>query len=518
MYLKPPSELVQAPVRPGAATLTLFAFAFAALFALYFGTATSIVGIWNSSDTFAHGYLILPMSLWLIWRRRANFSLIPPTPYWPALALLALAGFGWLVARISQVQVVQQYMFVAMLPLTALALFGRRLAGSLAFPLLFVLAAVPFGEVFIAPLITYTADFTVRALQLTGIPVWRTGTHFEIPSGSWSVVEACSGVRYLISSVTLGLLYAYLTYRSTKRRALFMVVAVVVPIVANWLRAYMIVMIGHLSSMKLAAGVDHIIYGWLFFGLVMFLMFWIGNMWREDVSLPDPDAHALPAIPAQRRTAASFVPMTLALLGLAALWPAFAAYNQKTTHNPHPVLLAPVTISWLATPAVSRWAPTYMTPDTGFQGTYQAPAGGPARPVALTILYYRNQEKNKSLISSVNVMAPGKDGVHQVSELARTEQVGGRPFALRETRLLTPEGPLLVWHWLWVDQQFTSNNYLGKIWQARAELLFRPDDGAAVMISAPFSDNPEEARAVLRAFLGAHAQPIQSALLATRTR
>ncbi len=106
-----------------------------------------------------------------------------------------------------------QYAFVAMFPIVALAMLGPRLAGALAFPLLFLLLAVPFGEVFIAPLINLTADFTVWAVQATGIPVLRNGTRFDLPTGRWSVVEACSGVRYLISSVTLGCLYAYLTYR-----------------------------------------------------------------------------------------------------------------------------------------------------------------------------------------------------------------------------------------------------------------------------------------------------------------
>jgi exosortase A len=517
MQLTPPPEIIRAaPARLGAASIVLIALAFLAPFAFYFVTAKSIVDIWNSSETFAHGYIILPISLWLIWRRRANFALLPPTPWWPGLSLLALAGLAWLAGRLGEVQVVQQYAFVAMLPLTALAIFGRRLAGSLAFPLLFTLAAVPFGEVFIGPLISFTADFTVWALQASGIPVLRTGTHFEIPTGNWSVVEACSGVRYLISSITLGCLYAYLTYRSASRRALFIATAVVVPIIANWLRAYMIVMIGHLSSMKLAVGVDHIIYGWLFFGLVMFIMFWIGSFWREDEEAAPAPAPAFEQ--AGRAGAAAFVPMTLALVALAALWPAFAAYNSRATFNPHPVQLAPVAVSWSATPAFSSWVPDYMAPDAAFSGVYRAPAGSSTHPVALTILYYRNQQKNKSLISSVNVLSAEHNPVPQTGSALRTEQMKGQPFTLRESRLKGPNGPILVWHWIWIDQRMTSNNYLGKLWQAEARLLFRPDDGAAVMLAAPFAENPEEARRSLRAFLDVHAAPIEAALAATRSR
>ena len=125
---------------------------------------------------------------------------------------------------------------------------------------------MPFGEFLLPVLMEYTANFTVTALRLSGIPVYREGLQFVIPSGSWSVVEACSGVRYLIASFMIGTLFAYLNYRSTRRRLVFMGVSIVVPILANWLRAYMIVMLGHLSGNTIAVGVDHLIYGWLFFG------------------------------------------------------------------------------------------------------------------------------------------------------------------------------------------------------------------------------------------------------------
>lgn len=517
MFLKPPPGMVQVPpLRLGAATLVLFAIAFLAPFALYFGTARSIVDIWNSSETFAHGYVILPISLWLIWRRRANFINLPAQPWWPALALLALTGFGWLLARMGEVQVVQQYAFAAMLPVIALAVFGRRLAGSLAFPLLFVLAAVPFGEIFIDPLISFTADFTVWALQATGIPVLRNGTHFEIPSGNWSVVEACSGVRYLISSITIGLLYAYLTYRSTARRMLFVVISIIVPIIANGARAYMIVMLGHLSGMKLAVGVDHLIYGWLFFGLVMFIMFWIGSYWREDTD-PEPVAAQAAANAVQTRSGvAALAPMVAAVVALAALWPAFAAYNSRATFNPKPVQLANIGVHWETAPAFTEWKPDYMAADASFNGVYRA--GAAPQPVALTVLYYRNQEKGKALISSVNHVAGEKNPVKQTGSALRTEQVGGRPFALRETRLTGAAGSIIVWNFNWVDNRMTVNDYLGKLWQAQARLQFHADDGAAVLLSAPYSDNPEEARKSLRAFLDANLGAIETALAATRVR
>ncbi|HEY0065165.1 MAG TPA: exosortase A [Telluria sp.] len=493
-----------------AATIAMIVLALLAPFLFYFGTARSIVEVWNSSETFAHGYIIAPISLWLIWRRRANFRALPPGPCWPALLLLLALGAGWLVARMGEVQVVQQYAFVAMFPVIALAMLGRRLAWSLAFPLLFLLFAVPFGEIFIGPLIEFTADFTIWAVQATGIPVLRNGTHFELPTGNWSVVEACSGVRYLISSVTIGCLYAYLTYRSTLRRAVFIVAAIVVPVIANGLRAYMIVMIGHTSNMALATGVDHLIYGWIFFGIVMFIMFWVGSYWRQDT---DAESAALPVASAADAAApGAIAKMMVAVLAACALWPAFAYFSDRATHNPKPVALTSIPVSWNQAAPFSTWVPSFMPADAGFSGVYQADGG---KPVALTVLYYRNQNRDKVLISSVNRLAGEKDAYHELGGALRAEQVAGRTLTVRETRMRGADGTFLVWHWLNVDGHAVTNPYVGKLRQAAAKLMLRGDDGAAIMLSSPYSDDQEAARIALRAFLTTHLNAIDAALETT---
>jgi exosortase A len=494
---------------PGIAVIVA---ALVAVLLLYWRTAASMVSVWNSSETFAHGYIILPISLWLIWRRREVFSRIPAAPYWPALGLLALCGAGWLLARAGEVQVVMQYAFVAMLPAVVLAVLGRRLAGALAFPLLFLLFAVPFGEVFVQPLINFTADFTVALVRATGIPVLRNGTMFELPTGNWSVVEACSGVRYLISSITLGCLYAYLSYRSTKRRVLFIALSIVVPIIANGLRAYMIVMIGHTSDMALATGVDHLIYGWLFFGLVMFIMFWIGSYWREEEAAPV----AGPA-PAMTNTMAA-TPLSRPLAGAAvvavltaALWPALGLVGDKAAYNPAPVRLDGVHM--VSEPAgLPAWSPEFQLPDATIKGRYAAAGSS----IHLNVLYYRNQEPGKRLITSVNRVDNRDAGFRQVASSGRLEEIRGDKLALRESRVKGPDGDYLVWHWNWVDGQFVANDYLGKLRQAKAKLMLQGDDGAALIVATPLGEHADTARATLRTFLDANLAPLQATLEAAR--
>lgn len=252
-----------------------------AVLALYWQTVLSMEAIWSRSETFTHGYLIAPISLFLIWQRRKILAAIAPTPDPWGLPVLFLIGVVWLLAHYASVMVIEQLAMVAMIAATVWTVLGRRLVWAMLFPLAFCFRRAHRRGVDPA------ADGFHRRFHRGGLAVERHSglsrrDFFEIPSGRWSVVEGCSGVRYLIASVTLGCLYAYLTYRSPLRRTVFVLLSIIVPIIANGLRAYMIVMIAHLSDMRLALGVDHFIYGWVFFGLVMLLLFWAGSFWRED--------------------------------------------------------------------------------------------------------------------------------------------------------------------------------------------------------------------------------------------
>lgn len=476
---------------------------------VYFDTARSIVSIWNSSETFAHGYVILPISAWLIWKRRAVLLARTASPFWSGLALLVLCGSAWLLAELADVQVVRQYAFVAMLPAAVLIILGGRLAAAMAFPLAFVLLAVPFGEIFIEPLINLTADFTVWAVQASGIPVWRDGPNFSLPTGNWSVVEACSGVRYLIASFTLGCLYAYLTYRSLKRRLLFIVLSILVPIAANGLRAYMIVMLGHLSGMTVAVGVDHLIYGWAFFGLVMFLMYWIGGFWREDDTDLPPLQQGAPVVRIHPPGPGRFIMAATAVLVCAGIWPAVA--NQLNHGMPQKAVadLSGFQPAWLPARPFAQWTPNFVQPTAQMN---QALSSGPDQ-AALSVLYYHNRPRGAGLINSENRLLKDKDPTWTKGATSkRAEQIGSRTLVVRESALRGGSGALLVWQWYWINGVHLESDYMGKLLQAKGKLLDRADDSAAVFAYAPLSENPEQSRIVLRRFVSDNIVPLELTL------
>jgi exosortase A len=440
-------------------------------------------------------------------------------PWWPALTGVALAGTAWLVGNVAGVASVQELGLVLMLQFTVVTVLGLAVARSIAFPLAFLFFAVPVGDFLIPSLIDRTADFTVFALRASGIPVLRDGNTFVIPSGTWSVVEACSGIRYLIASLMVGTLYAYLTYRSNVRRALFVLAAIVVPIVANWLRAYFIVMLGHYSGNTLAVGVDHLIYGWIFFGLVIALMFWIGSFWRED-DQPEPRTAGRIASAERALRGAAGQPgwsAALAVVALAATWPALALAIDAQVESGPVVLALPGQVNGWQQVTVGRdeWAPKYVGAASSAVAAYEKDG----RQVHLYLAYYRQQGHERELVSSNNVLVPNTSAeIRERPRAAMPLRWPGGTVDARASEINAPGIWVLAARWYWIDNSLTASDYEAKARQAIARLMFRGDDGAGVVIWTPLGEDAEEARATLETFGREAGGAIQEALERVRRR
>lgn len=238
--------------------------------------------IWARSDTFAHGYFILPISIWLLWRDRENLLVSKVKSTWLPLPILAGSLFVWLFSYAADINVLGQLSAVISLICIIWLMVGNKIAWRYKFPLAYLVFAVPMGENLIPWLQDVTAWFTVFFLKINGIPVYVDGLYIQIPTGMFEVAVACSGIRYLIASIAVGTLFAYLTYNKTHKQVIFILFSMFLPILANGIRAYGIVAIAYYSDMKYATGVDHLIYGWLFFGVVIMLMFWVGGLFADS--------------------------------------------------------------------------------------------------------------------------------------------------------------------------------------------------------------------------------------------
>jgi len=506
MHSEPHIELriTQAASRRQWRAFGLVALAVAVVFAVFWPTLRAMAEIWDRSETFTHGWLVIPAFIWFAWERRQRLASIALQPFWPGLIVVAGGGLVWLVANAAGVAVVEQLAMIGLVAACIFTVFGWRFGWELAFPLAFLFFAVPMGEALIPPMMEMTADFTVGALKLTGIPVYREGLFFVIPSGNWSIVEGCSGIRYLIASVTVGCVFAYLYYRSLWRRVAFVAASIAVPIVANWLRAYIIVMLGHLSGNRIAAGADHLIYGWVFFGFVMLLLFWIGARWREDDDPPmaDPRAgsstFALPGAGARSVGAAA-----LATFLVLAACPAWAGYLDHRADADTRViaLAAPEGVGgWQRqNEAATEWRPLYSGDRANYFETY---AKGEQR-VVLYVAVYRNQKQDAELINSRNLMIVQKHKVwSNVGESNRRETFGSADVPVRQTLLRSAAQRLLIWDWFVVAGQDVTNPYIAKLLQARDQILGRGDDGVALIVATPYEGTTSVAEHTLRDFIG----------------
>jgi exosortase A len=493
---------------------SLLAAALYAVLALivFYATAASMVAIWSRSDTFAHGYLILPISLWLVWNQRDYLATVTPQPAaWIGLLILPV-GAVWLLAWLVDVLVVQQLALVTILIVGVWAILGHRLAWALAFPLLFLFFAVPMGEGLIAPMMDFTAYSTVWLVQQSGIPVFREGLYFTLPTGRWSVVEACSGVRYIIASVTVGALFAYLTYVSWWRRALFILVSIIVPILANTLRAYMIVMLGHHSDMRIATGADHLVYGWVFFGVVIFVLFWIGSFFREEPLSPAETAARRPVRAPQAMSNGAILPAFLLAVVAASAAPLLASRLD----------VGPVNISYgvqeLPVPA-NGWARTDASalswePFASVAGSVHAAYAQDDDSVFVELQYWAGQQDPGEVVGSAARFARQDGDWRVIARAAPVIAIGARQTAVQEARLRGPEGELVAWSWYLLGQRQTANDYVGKLLEAASVLGAAPPGAVRIVLYAQAYSDVDTVRERLQAFVNDHGEALVAKLRA----
>jgi len=491
---------------------------YAAVLAIFWPTTWSMVAIWQTT-TFEHCFLVIPISLWLVWRERSLLAVMAPRPFWPGLLAVAALGMIWLAAELGGVAALAHLSVIALIPAAVLVVFGTAWTRILWFPLAFLFFAAPLGDSLIPWLVDRTADFTVTALRLTGIPVYRESTHFVIPSGRWSVIETCSGVRFLIASVMAGSLYAWLMYRSTLKRALFMVAAVVAPIFANWIRAYVTVLVAHLTNNQWMAGDEHVTFGRILFGAVLLLMFWVGARWRED-HLPDPafEGWRKAAASAARAPVGARLPVAFfALLAALAAWP-LAAHVLLKGGDARPVNIAPMTPGggWKEGAAfATNWSPELEFPAATRLQYFERDG----RRVGVFIGLYRNQDDRSKLANSYNRLVHSENRPWRLvgSSTVNTNAplLGGQ---VRAGVLQGSTSRLLAWHWYWLGDFSTISATRAKLELAIARLQRRTDTSAWVAVFTPVDTTQAEAEATLAAFLQSNSANLDAALKATAAR
>ncbi|HEU0099668.1 MAG TPA: exosortase A [Allosphingosinicella sp.] len=368
----------------------------AAILLLFARDFAGMAAIWWKSATFNHCFLVGPIIAWLVWQRLPELGALAPRAWAPGLALVAAGGAGWLLGEAGNVALFRHFGLVLMLQGAAVACLGKAVSRGIAFPIFYAVFLVPFGDELVPPLQTLTAEMSMALLALTGVPAHIDGIFISTPSGLFRVAEACSGVRFLVAMAALGALAANLCFRSWPRRLLFVAFALAVSVLANGVRAFGTIYIAWWTDNEVAVGIDHIVYGWIFFAIVIALIMAAG--WRFFDRAPnarwfDPaDLQALGAEPGPSARSALVAAIAVFLAAAAPLWSGAVAAAGTRAVPDSPLPEVP---GWTRLPAAGDWQPRFSGADRIRLGRYRNAAG---QQVDLAIVVFARQSEGRELV------------------------------------------------------------------------------------------------------------------------
>jgi exosortase A len=454
---------------------------------------SAAVKVWVVSPTYSHSFLILPIVGWLLWEKKDDLRTMRPTVEPRALLLcLPLVALWWL-GQLLAVNEVTQYAIVGLMQVAIIALLGPKIVREIWFPVFFLLFLVPTGEYLTGPMQQFATDFVDAGLNILGIPHYTEGTVIELTNGRFEIAEACAGLRFLIATVTLSVLFAYLSYRRIYKIVCFLLLSIVIPLVGNGLRCLGIILLAHFTSNAYGAGADHVIYGWGFNVAILFLVLLVGSKFRD---VPKNSLPARMVIGSNSNTARLVVVVALTAAILVSVGPAWALWRDhgSVRLNQGVILNAARSGGWHEDAADDNWRPYFPGSDMQIQEERDD-----VGPVNLFIAYYTRPHGGHTVTAGPN--RPWNDKVWIVSSSSEVKaRLGTSPIALNEFTINSATGKRLVWSTYWVGGTITANQLVVRFLEARAALSGHGGQ-AVVAISTPLDDSIDVARARLTSSL-----------------
>jgi exosortase len=239
--------------------------------AAYYPVLIKLVHTWSTSDDYSHGFFIVPIALYVTWQKREQLASILLKPSWWGGLLVVFTLALYFLSSYAGVQTVCSLTIVPLWAGIVLFLFGWSMVRALTFPLflLFFMIPVP-SQIYSSltiPLQLIVTKISVTIAVIVGVPIFVEGNVIHLPERTLEVVEACSGLRSLVSLLMLSLVFAYFTLHSNVLRSVLFVSAIPVAIIVNITRVLAIVLAFYYFDFNLTTGSIHT---WL--GLIIFML------------------------------------------------------------------------------------------------------------------------------------------------------------------------------------------------------------------------------------------------------
>lgn len=435
-----------------------------------------IVGIWQRTGAFHHCVLIPPILVWLVWQRRAVLAQLSPEYALNGVIWVAFGSCIWLAGAAGYVALLRHAGLVIAGQGLVVALLGVPVARALAFPLGFALFLIPAGSEFEPILQLVTARIAVAFLHLAGTSAVLEGVFIATPAGLFRVAEACSGTAFLLAMAAYGMLVASMCFTNLKRRIAFLAAAMTAAVLTNGLRAFGIMELANLTSIRNPAVQDHLLYGWLLFAAVLAGLMVAASRWFDrHPDAPHGDASALQGLGRGERGAAVVVPAVLGALLLPSLWLAATAPADSAVPPPP---TAPAIPGWQRAGGTSDWHPHFDGATWIGQWRYRRGS----ETVDLAVIQFARQSEGHELVGF------GQGAVAPVDRWALMADAPA-PAGAHSDWLRGPQGQRRYAATFYlVGGTVTGSRIVAKLAAVSAR-LFGGDHGAvAVILSTPGTD------------------------------
>ncbi len=462
-----------------------------------------LAGLWNQLlvGDYAHGYLVLGISCYLIFSNRNKLFKSQPCPNPWALSGIAAASLLWVFSTLVDIQAAQSVSLLLMLAMVTWYILGSRLMRKLLFPVLFISFALPIWFPLSPVLQEITADAVFWLIRAANVPAFREQHVISVPAGHLSIEEACSGLRYLLAALTLGSFYAYINYSTLRARVAIVLISIIAAIFTNIVRVYIVVYLAYKTDMQHPMVEDHLSLGWYLFGAVVFFLLVLDAVLykRRLKKSRTSTVEAREKIPvsATCKGENGYPIYTLLAFALIAAGPAAVWWvnNQPASNNGEITLELPAGIAgWRGPfPATDDWSPIFNGAVTD-KRIYNKDID----TVVVYFGYYPEQRQGSELINELNQIGGG-DKWRNVYAQGRVRIKSNQKF-IEQLIENNGEERLLIWYWYIVNGQPVTNQYQAKLLQVLG-IITRHPQAAVLAIATPMGEDTDPAKEKLEDFL-----------------
>ncbi len=243
----------------------------------FFPVLKKLVLNWSTSDDYSHGFLIIPLSLYIIWSKKEILKKVTINPSIPGLFLILFSLVAYIAAYYAEISTIASFSLVSLIIGMVIYFFGFPMLKELVFPIAFLLFMIPVPAQIYAsltlPLQLFVSTISSFVSNTIGVPVFRDGNIIQIPDHTLQVVSACSGLRSIVSLLALSAVFGFFTLKSNLLRTILLLSGIPISIFVNIIRILLMIMAFHYFNFDLAKESMHTLFGITIYLLALFAVF-----------------------------------------------------------------------------------------------------------------------------------------------------------------------------------------------------------------------------------------------------